>query len=67
MMVTLTFILYLGLMLVIGLVAYRRTQDLSDYVLGGRNLGPVPSALSAGASDMSGWLLLGLPGFAMRS
>tara|TARA_B100001971_G_C18253528_1_gene580162 strand:- start:160 stop:1626 length:1467 start_codon:yes stop_codon:yes gene_type:complete len=67
MMVTLTFILYLGLMLVIGLVAYRRTQDLSDYVLGGRNLGPVPSALSAGASDMSGWLLLGLPGFAMSA
>ncbi|MAX99801.1 MAG: sodium/proline symporter PutP [Oceanospirillaceae bacterium] len=66
-MVTLTFILYLGLMLVIGLVAYRRTQDLSDYVLGGRNLGPVPSALSAGASDMSGWLLLGLPGFAMSA
>lgn len=66
-MVTLTFILYLGLMLVIGLIAYRRTQDLSDYVLGGRNLGPIPSALSAGASDMSGWLLLGLPGFAMTA
>ena len=64
-MVTLTFILYLALMMVIGLVAYRRTKDLSDYVLGGRNLGPIPSALSAGASDMSGWLLLGLPGFAM--
>jgi len=67
MTVTLTFILYLVLMLVIGLVAYRRTQDLSDYVLGGRNLGPIPSALSAGASDMSGWLLLGLPGFAMSA
>ena len=66
-MVTLTFILYLVLMLVIGLMAYRRTQDLSDYVLGGRNLGPIPSALSAGASDMSGWLLLGLPGFAMSA
>lgn len=66
-MVTITFILYLGLMLVIGLIAYRRTQDLSDYVLGGRNLGPIPSALSAGASDMSGWLLLGLPGFAMTA
>lgn len=66
-MVTLTFILYLMLMLAIGIVAYRRTQDLSDYVLGGRNLGPIPSALSAGASDMSGWLLMGLPGYAMAA
>ncbi|MEH6473036.1 MAG: sodium/proline symporter PutP [Halopseudomonas sp.] len=66
-MITLTFLLYLGLMLAIGVVAYRRTQDLSDYVLGGRNLGPLPSALSAGASDMSGWLLLGLPGYAMSA
>ncbi|MEH6822383.1 MAG: sodium/proline symporter PutP [Motiliproteus sp.] len=66
-MITLTFLIYLGLMLAIGVVAYRRTQDLSDYVLGGRNLGPLPSALSAGASDMSGWLLLGLPGYAMSA
>ena len=66
-MVTLTFVLYLAVMLGIGIVAYRRTQDLSDYVLGGRNLGPIPSALSAGASDMSGWLLLGLPGYAMSA
>lgn len=66
-MVTLTFIVYLILMLAIGIVAYRRTQDLSDYVLGGRNLGPIPSALSAGASDMSGWLLMGLPGYAMAA
>lgn len=41
---------------------YRRTTDLSDFVLGGRSLGPAVAALSAGASDMSGWLLLGLPG-----
>jgi len=66
-MITLTFLIYLALMLGIGLVAYRRTQDLSDYVLGGRNLGPIPSALSAGASDMSGWLLLGLPGYALSA
>lgn len=66
-MITLTFLIYLALMLAIGVVAYRRTQDLSDYVLGGRNLGPLPSALSAGASDMSGWLLLGLPGYAMSA
>ncbi|HEX6595210.1 MAG TPA: sodium/proline symporter PutP [Bacillota bacterium] len=57
-----TFIVYLIVMLIIGIVMYRRTNDLSDYVLGGRNLGPGVAALSAGASDMSGWLLLGLPG-----
>lgn len=60
--VSLTFIAYLGLMLWIGVWAYRRTNNLSDYILGGRQLGAWPSALSAGASDMSGWLLLGLPG-----
>ncbi|KGP74496.1 sodium/proline symporter PutP [Pontibacillus yanchengensis] len=57
-----TFIVYLIGMLVIGLAAYRLTSNLSDYVLGGRRLGPGVAALSAGASDMSGWLLLGLPG-----
>jgi len=57
-----TFIIYLGVMMGIGLWAYRRTTNISDYILGGRSLGPWPSALSAGASDMSGWLLLGLPG-----
>jgi len=46
----------------IGLIFYRRTGDLRDYVLGGRRLGGAVAALSVGASDMSGWLLLGLPG-----
>ncbi|WP_028864726.1 sodium/proline symporter PutP [Psychromonas aquimarina] len=59
-----TFIVYLIVMLAIGLYAYRRTANASDYFLGGRRLGPWPAALSAGASDMSGWLLLGLPGYA---
>jgi sodium/proline symporter len=54
--------LYLVGMLAIGAWAYRRTTGLDDYMLGGRGLGPAVSALSAGASDMSGWLLLGLPG-----
>lgn len=62
--VSLTFFVYLAGMLGIGIWAYRRTNNLSDYVLGGRTLGAWPSALSAGASDMSGWLLLGMPGFA---
>ncbi|MCE2570252.1 sodium/proline symporter PutP [Motilimonas eburnea] len=59
-----TFIAYLIMMLAIGVVAYKRTVNSSDYFLGGRSLGPWPAALSAGASDMSGWLLLGLPGYA---
>ncbi len=57
-----TFIVYLIGMLAIGVIAYRLTSNLSDYVLGGRRLGPGVAALSAGASDMSSWLLLGLPG-----
>jgi sodium/proline symporter len=57
-----TFAAYLAAMLVLGIIAYRSTTNLSDYVLGGRSLGPGVAALSAGASDMSGWLLLGLPG-----
>ena len=63
----LTFAVYLLLMLGIGVYAWLKTQSLSDYILGGRKLGPWVSALSAGASDMSGWLLLGLPGLAYTS
>ncbi len=62
-----TFLAYLAMMLLIGFVAYRQTRNSSDYFLGGRSLGPWPAALSAGASDMSGWLLLGLPGYAFSS
>ena len=57
-----TFAIYLIGMLVIGVVAFRITENLSDYILGGRKLGSAVTALSAGASDMSAWLLLGLPG-----
>ena len=56
------FVIYLVGMLAIGFVCYALTKNLSDYILGGRGLGPGVAALSAGASDMSGWLLLGLPG-----
>lgn len=62
--ITTTFFVYLVLMLAIGVYAYQRTKNSEDYFLGGRSLGPWPAALSAGASDMSGWLLLGLPGYA---
>ncbi|MET3695842.1 sodium/proline symporter [Bacillus oleivorans] len=55
-------VIYMAAMLVIGWYAYRRTTNLTDYMLGGRSLGPAVTALSAGAADMSGWLLMGLPG-----
>ena len=57
-----TFSLYILGMVGIGFIAYRYTRTFSDYILGGRRLGSFVVALSAGASDMSGWLLMGLPG-----
>ncbi|MGB5965166.1 MAG: sodium/proline symporter PutP [Sulfurimonadaceae bacterium] len=60
--VIISFVVYMLAMIAIGVYFYFKTNDLSDYVLGGRGLGPGVTALSAGASDMSGWLLLGLPG-----
>ena len=57
-----TFVAYLTLILYLGIKAYKETHNLGDYILGGRRLGSVVTALSVGASDMSGWLLLGLPG-----
>lgn len=55
--------LYFVVMLGIGLFAYRQTDtNVEGYMLGGRQLGPAVTALSAGASDMSGWMLMGLPG-----
>jgi sodium/proline symporter len=67
LIISFTFLLYLAVMLGIGLYAYKLTSSSEDYFLGGRSLGPWPTALSAGASDMSGWLLLGLPGYAFAS
>jgi SSS family solute:Na+ symporter/sodium/proline symporter len=55
--------LYFIAMLLIGLYSYRKsTSDVAGYMLGGRSLSPSVAALSAGASDMSGWMLMGLPG-----
>jgi len=59
---TTIFVVYIFAMIVIGIIAARSTSSLTDYVLGGRSLGKFITALSAGASDMSGWLLMGLPG-----
>lgn len=60
--ITTTFIIYIVAMLTVGILASKYTKNLADYILGGRRLGSFVTALSAGASDMSGWLLLGLPG-----
>ncbi len=55
-------IIYMSVMLGIGYWSYRQTDEYEDYVLAGRGLNPFVAALSAGAADMSGWLLMGLPG-----
>jgi len=57
-----TFIAYFILLLTIGFFFYRRSSSIEDYLLGGRGMGSWVTALSAQASDMSGWLLMGLPG-----
>ncbi|MEN1925611.1 sodium/proline symporter PutP [Luteimonas qiangzhengi] len=57
-----TFLAYLAGMVLIGFYAWRSTKNFDDYILGGRRLSPTAAALSAGASDMSGWLMMGLPG-----
>jgi len=62
--IAISFIVYVLLMFAIAWYAWKNTQNLSDYILGGRSIGRWVAALSAGASDMSGWLLLGLPGYA---
>ena len=56
------FVAYLVVIAVIAGYALMRTKTAGDYVIGGRSLPPSVAGLSAGASDMSGWLLLGLPG-----
>ncbi|MGE0485353.1 MAG: sodium/proline symporter [Gammaproteobacteria bacterium] len=64
-MVAVGFVLYLAAIAAIAVAAWRRTRDIDDYLLGGRRSAAWVAALSAGASDMSGWLLLGLPGLAV--
>ena len=58
-------VLYLIMMVAIGGAFARKNQNVGDFYLGGRRLGPIVTAMSAEASDMSSWLLLGLPGVAM--
>ena len=59
-----TIVVYMLMMVVIGLVCSKKNEDVSDFYLGGRKLGPIVTAMSAEASDMSSWLLMGLPGVA---
>ena len=62
-----TFGIYIAIIFAIGLYSYFQTQNLSDYMLGGRSLSGPIAALGAGASDMGSWLLLALPGAFMVS
>lgn len=59
-----TIVVYLLAMLAIGFVFSKNNSDSKDFYLGGRKMGPVVTAMSAEASDMSSWLLMGLPGLA---
>lgn len=55
---------YLILMVIIGVICSKKNNSVDDFYLGGRQLGPLVTAMSAEASDMSGWLLMGMPGLA---
>ena len=61
--IIIAFVLYLSMMIVIGMRYMKKNETSSDFFLGGRQVGPWMTALSAEASDMSGWLLMGLPGW----
>ena len=59
-----TIVIYLVGMLLVGFVYSKSNEDSTDFYLGGRKMGPLVTAMSAEASDMSSWLLMGLPGLA---
>ena len=60
--ILIAFVAYLIFMIIIGAIYMKKTNNVDDYFLGGRGLNGWVAALSAQASDMSGWLLMGLPG-----
>lgn len=62
--IAIVFVIYLGAMVLLGFKFFNKNSNLSDYILGGRKLNSWVTAMSAQASDMSGWLLIGLPGTA---
>ena len=59
-----TIIAYLVVMVTVGFIFSKKNDNVGDFYLGGRKLGPLVTAMSAEASDMSSWLLMGLPGVA---
>ncbi|MBR6402824.1 MAG: sodium/proline symporter [Eubacterium sp.] len=65
--IVVSIVIYLTGMLVVGFLASRKTNDVGDFYLGGRKLGPFVTAMSAEASDMSSYLLMGVPGVAYFS
>ncbi len=65
--IIITIVLYLVGMIIIGLVKSKQNKSSDDFYLGGRKLGPLVTAMSAEASDMSSWLLMGLPGLALMT
>ncbi len=66
-MIIIAIVLYLGMMITIGAVTSRKNKNTDDFYLGGRKLGTLVTAMSAEASDMSSWLLMGLPGVALMT
>lgn len=62
-----TIVAYLVMMVIVGIKCSKSNNDVDDFYLGGRKLGPIVTAMSAEASDMSSWLLMGLPGVAYLS
>ena len=59
-----TIVVYLAAMLLVGFAYSKSNNDSTDFYLGGRKMGPLVTAMSAEASDMSSWLLMGMPGLA---
>ena len=64
-LILITIVVYLAGMVTIGAIFTRKNKNTADFYLGGRKLGPFVTAMSAEASDMSSWLLMGLPGVAL--
>lgn len=62
--IMISIVVYLAMVLIIGVIYSKRTKNVGDFYLGGRKLGPLVTAMSAEASDMSSYLLMGLPGLA---
>ena len=66
-LIVVAIVLYLAFMIAVGVITSKKNKSSDDFYLGGRKLGPFVTAMSAEASDMSGWLLMGLPGLALMT